>query len=93
MRRKHRRTIPWLLSVTMTLTLLPSLAFCQPMVAPEMIVDLGYITPDTVAAVVAYPRYVLSHPAMEMLPVEVITGVGGKRLRDRSDPGRAALGD
>ncbi|MGO8688376.1 MAG: hypothetical protein ACLQLG_01965 [Thermoguttaceae bacterium] len=60
----------------MTLTLLPSLAFCQPMVAPEMIVDLGYITPDTVAAVVAYPRYVLSHPAMEMLPVEVITALG-----------------
>ena len=76
MRRKHRRTIPWLLAVTMALTLLPSLAFCQPMVAPEMIVDLGYITPDTVAAVVAYPRYILSHPAMEMLPVEVFTALG-----------------
>ena len=57
MRRKHRRTIPWPLSVTMTLTFLPSLAFCQPMVAPEMIVDLSYVTPKAVAAIVAYPRY------------------------------------
>jgi hypothetical protein len=42
--------------------------------------DLSYITPDTVAAVVAYPRQVLTAPELEMLPTEVFTAAGKKEL-------------
>ena len=43
-------------------------------------IDLSYVTPEAVAAVVAYPRQVLTAPEMEMLPTEVITAAGKKEL-------------
>jgi hypothetical protein len=36
-------------------------------------VDLGYITPETMAAAVVYPRHVLTAPEMEMMPIEVVS--------------------
>ena len=42
--------------------------------------DLGYVTPETVAAVIAYPRRVLTAPEMELMPTEVITAAGIKEL-------------
>ncbi len=41
-------------------------------------IDLSYITPEAVAAVIAFPREVLTAPEMEMLPTEVITAAGKK---------------
>ncbi len=40
--------------------------------------DLGFVTPDAVAAVVAHPRRVLTAPESEMLPIEIITAAGKK---------------
>jgi prepilin-type processing-associated H-X9-DG protein len=40
--------------------------------------DLGFVTPGVVAAVVAHPRRVLTAPESEMLPTEVITAAGKK---------------
>ncbi len=47
-----------------------------PKAAPQTLrkpkLDLGYITVEAAAAVVAYPRYVLTAPELEMLPTEVL---------------------
>ena len=78
--RKHRWAIFWLLVVAMILS--PATLWCQPPAetgpapAARPGVDVGYITPDAAAAVVAYPRHILTDPAMEMLPLEVITALG-----------------
>jgi len=60
----------------------PSLADAQPANTaqkvpskPKPMIDLGYVTPETTAAVVAYPRRILTAPEMEMLPVEAIRAV------------------
>ena len=77
---RHRGTIFSLLVVAMTLS--ASLVWCQPPAetapapAARPGVDMGYITPDAAAAVVVYPRHILTDPAMEMLPLEVITVLG-----------------
>ena len=42
--------------------------------------DLGYVTPETVAAAVVFPRRVLTAPEMEMLPIEVLSALGKKEL-------------
>lgn len=42
--------------------------------------DLSYVTPDAVAAMVAFPSRVLKAPEMEMLPHEVLTAVGKRDL-------------
>jgi type II secretory pathway pseudopilin PulG len=82
--RRHRSTIAWLLIAVMSLP--PSLAYAQPPAAgaparaAKAALDLGYITPETVAAVVAHPRRVLTAPEMELLPVEVISAAGKKEL-------------
>ena len=78
--RKQRWAMFWLLVVAMILS--PATVWCQPPAdAPQTPaarpgVDVGYITPDAAAAVVAYPRHILTDPAMEMLPLEVITALG-----------------
>ena len=78
--RKQRWAMFWLLVVAMILS--PATVWCQPPAdAPQTPaarpgVDVGYITPDAAAAVVAYPRHILTDPAMEMLPLEVITVLG-----------------
>jgi prepilin-type processing-associated H-X9-DG protein len=46
--------------------------------APVAKLDLGFVTPDAVVAVVAHPRRVLTAPESEMLPTEVITAAGKK---------------
>ncbi len=43
-------------------------------------VDLGYVTPETVATVLIHPRRVLTAPEMEMLPIEVISAAGRQEL-------------
>jgi prepilin-type processing-associated H-X9-DG protein len=79
-----------MLAVTMTLS--PSATYCQaptdssatattatPAAAkPDL--DLGYVTPETMAAVVVYPRHVLTAPEMELMPLEVLTAAGVKEL-------------
>ena len=42
--------------------------------------DLGYVTPETMSAVVVYPRHVLTSPEMELMPLEVLTAWGVKEL-------------
>ena len=82
---KHRGTIAWVLIATMTFS--PAMVYAQPPGAGRQTpaegkakIDLGYVTPETVAAVVAYPRHVLTAPEMEMLPIEVIAAAGKKAL-------------
>lgn len=41
--------------------------------------DFSYIPPNALAAIVAWPRDVLTSPSMEMMPIEVLSAVG---LRD-----------
>ncbi len=86
MSRKHRRAIAWLLVAVMSFS--PSLVYAQaaetaasaavPVPKPKL--DLSYVTPETAAIVVAFPRHVLTAPEMEMLPVEVFTAAGLKEL-------------
>ena len=83
MLRKHRRAISWMLVAAMTWS--PSMAYCQPDAtgqppAAKPSVNLDYVTPETVAAVIAYPRHVLTAPGMEMLPIEVLTAAGLKEF-------------
>ena len=78
--RKSRGAIVWTLAVTMSLS--PAMVYCQ---APstesvKRPIDLGYVTPEAAAAVVVYPRHVLTAPEMEMLPIEVLSAAGKKEF-------------
>ena len=48
--------------------------------APEARLDLTYCTGRACAALFVHPRRVLNDPAMEMLPIEVITAAGVKEI-------------
>jgi len=81
--RKCRGTIALMLAVVMTVS--PMMAYAAPAAGAEKTaasdkpqVDLGYITPETMAAAVLYPRYVLTAPEMEMMPIEVISAAAKK---------------
>ena len=88
--RKYQAVISWTLAVTMTVS--PSMIYAQQPVAvreaatgqtaadsgPKL--DLGYVTPETAAAAVAFPRRVLTAPEMAMLPIEVLSALGKKEL-------------
>ncbi|MGA2258819.1 MAG: DUF1559 domain-containing protein [Thermoguttaceae bacterium] len=88
--RKYHAVISWTLAVTMTVS--PSVVYAQQPVAVQNAttgqtaadgsakLDLGYVTPDAVAAAVVFPRRVLTAPEMEMLPVEVLSALGKKEL-------------
>lgn len=91
--RNYRAVISWILAMTMTVS--PSMVYAQrPVVAQQATpqpagtataassvkLDLGYVTPDTVAAVVVFPRRVLTTPEMEMMPIEVLSALGKKEL-------------
>jgi hypothetical protein len=83
--RKHYKMICWVLVAVMGCS--PMMAYAQPPAsasnsasAANAKIDLGYITPKTAAAVVAYPNRVLATPGMEMLPLEVFTAAGKKFL-------------
>ena len=82
--RKYRGVISWMLIAVMSCS--PMLVYARSVAAGETTaqgkakVDLGYITPKTTAALVVYPKHVLSAPGMEMLPTEVFTAAGTKDL-------------
>lgn len=83
--RCHRGAVAWLLVGLTVLT--PALSYAQPpgsappaAAGAKAAVDLGYVTPETVAAVVLHPRRVLTAPESEMLPIEVISAAGIKEL-------------
>jgi prepilin-type processing-associated H-X9-DG protein len=85
MRRKHRAAVAWLLVIVMAMS--PSMVYAQQPAAAVgkpagggLKLDLGYVTPETVAAVVVHPRRVLTSPEMEMLPTEVLSAAGKKEL-------------
>ena len=84
MHRRHRAMIVWVLVVLMAIP--PSRLYSQPTASPATDTagkpkpDLGYVTPDATAAVVAYPRHVLTAPEMEMLPIEVLSAAAKKEL-------------
>ena len=42
--------------------------------------DLSYVTPQAAAAIVAYPRHLLTDPAMAMFPIEVLTALGEREF-------------
>jgi prepilin-type processing-associated H-X9-DG protein len=64
----------------------PSRLYSQPPASPATDTagkpkpDLGYVTPDATAAMIAYPRHVLTAPEMEMLPIEVLSAAAKKEL-------------
>ncbi|MGA2034679.1 MAG: DUF1559 domain-containing protein [Thermoguttaceae bacterium] len=88
--RKYRAVISWILAVTMTVS--PSMVYAQQAVtigqaaigqttaAGSATLDLGHVTPETVAAAAAFPRRVLTAPEMELLPIEVLSALGKKEL-------------
>ncbi|MGO9115165.1 MAG: DUF1559 domain-containing protein [Thermoguttaceae bacterium] len=88
--RKYQAIISWALAVTLTVS--PSMVYAQqPAAVPGATIgqttaessaklDLGYVTPEAVAAAVAFPRRVLTAPEMEMLPIEVLSALGKKEL-------------
>ncbi len=85
MYRRLRGTMAWILIVSMTCS--PSLVYAQAPAAAKQApageaakIDLSYVTPESCAAVVVFPRRVLTAPHLEMLPVEVITAAGMKEL-------------
>jgi hypothetical protein len=91
MHRKHRRAIAWVLILSMMLS--PSMVYAQPAAdtADKGKTDnakstggekpsLGYITPTAVAAIVAFPRRVLTSSTAEMMPTEVFSAMGIQQL-------------
>ncbi len=85
MRKSHRAKVAWLLAVVMTVS--PPLAYSQQPAAKApnkpaagVKLDLGYVTPESTAAVVVQPRRVLTAPELEFLPTEVFTAAGKQHL-------------
>ncbi len=80
MTRRSERAICWILMVTMVA--MPTFGFAQQPVATQQLdkADLGYITPNAMLTIVAHPRRVLTLPAMEMMPIEVVSAAGKKEL-------------
>ena len=85
MSRKYRKTIVWALVAAMCYS--PSIVYGQPAASGEQSaaddkakIDLDFVSPNAAAAVVLYPRHVLTAPSMEMLPTEVIAAAGKKFL-------------
>ncbi len=93
--RKYQSVISWTLAVTMTVSpsmvhsqepvaarqATTEQATTGPTTAANSAkLDLAYVTPETVAAVVAFPRRVLTAPEMELLPIEVLSALGKKEL-------------
>jgi prepilin-type processing-associated H-X9-DG protein len=88
--RKYQALISLTLAVTMTVS--PAMVYAQQPSAVQTAaaapaaadssakVDLGFVTPDTVAAAVVFPKRVLAAPEMEMLPLEVLSALGKKEL-------------
>lgn len=80
--RKYQAVISWILAAAMTVS--PSLVQAQQPVTAghtdSAKIDLTYVTPDTAAAVVAFPHRVLTVPEMEMLPIEVLSAWGIKEI-------------
>ncbi len=73
----------WTLVVAMSVS--PSMVYSQQPTGkkegkPRAKLPLGYVTPETVAVVVAHPRRVLTSPEMEMMPIEVLSAAGKKEL-------------
>ncbi len=75
-----RKGIVWGLAALMAAG--PSLGYAQEKTNPAAArkLDVSYITPGAVAALVAHPRRVLTAPEMEMLPVEVLSAMGKQTL-------------
>ncbi len=77
-----RKTICLLLALSMSIS--PSMALAaqsadnQAAAAATEKDDLSYIIPAATVAGVAYPRRVLTHPNMEMLPIEILSAAGLK---------------
>ena len=88
--RNYQAVISWTLAVTMTVS--PTMVVRNSRSLSETPrqgkqrrrsaakLDLGFVTPDTVAAALAFPRRVLTAPEMEMLPVEVLSALGKQQL-------------
>lgn len=76
MRRVGRKVICLLLALSMSIT--PSMALAAQAQTGEAAAgdDLSYIIPEATMAGVAYPRRVLTHPSMEMMPIEVLSAAG-----------------
>ena len=83
MYRKPQCAIAWVLIAAMTVS--PSMVYAQPPTveaprAEKPKLDMGYITPGSVAAVSLYPQSVLTSPELELLPTEVLSALGMKEL-------------
>jgi len=83
MSRTHRKIVSWMLVAVMTFS--PTAIYAQmpqaepPASAAEASpIDLTFVTPESCAAVILFPRRALTSPAMEMLPLEVMTAAGMK---------------
>ena len=75
-----RKTVCYLLAVSMAFS--PALIHVEnsALAAEASGADFAYITPEATFAAVAYPRRVLTAPEMEMLPIEVASAAGKKEL-------------
>ncbi|MDA1055148.1 MAG: DUF1559 domain-containing protein [Planctomycetota bacterium] len=75
---KHFRSIvAWGLTVVMATS--PAISYAQPPEGKDG-GTLSYVTEKAAAAVIIRPRRVLEAPAMEMLPIEVLTAAGKQNL-------------
>ena len=78
--RRGQRFVCWVLLQVMVV--FPCGVYAQERPAGEQTkeVDLGYITPNSMVAAVAYPRRVLTAPEMELMPIEIISAAANKEL-------------
>ncbi len=74
--RFSKKIVCWLLVAMMVAS--PTWGYAQEpaAVAPTKKLDLSFVTPEAVAAVVLHPRRVLTAPEMAMLPIEIISAAG-----------------
>ena len=75
----ERKVVVGVLALALSVASTATMVRAQELSASDRL-DLSYVTPDAVAAVVAFPSRVLKAPEMEMLPHEVLTAFGKRDL-------------
>lgn len=80
MLRRRQRFVCWMLVYLTVFSPCYVTAQETPATGGSGSVDVGYVTPNSLVAAVAYPQRVLKSPDMEMLPIEIMSAAANKEL-------------
>jgi hypothetical protein len=87
MMRNYLKMIAWMLMAVVAYS--SSMVYAETSTSGKQQIDLGYITPDTVVAVILHPRNILNSAEIKALPLETTKDVSKKFLGKEMAPAEA----